>query len=146
LKVIEFFLGNLNYGKKMQLLNTILLVDDDYVTNYLTERQIKNSNFARTVKSVKNGEEALTYLAEPANKTPELILLDINMPEMDGLEFLKYFKEMTLEKDIRIILLTAMINEEKKKKLNLLGYEEIMEKPFSVTKLKEMLKSPSVSS
>lgn len=123
----------------MNRFNTILLVDDDYVTNYLTERQLKGAGVAQTIKSVKNGEEALTYLAEPVNKWPELILLDINMPEMDGVEFLKYFKKMTLEKDVRIILLTAAIDQERKEKLASLGYGEIMEKPFSVEKLDNII-------
>jgi CheY-like chemotaxis protein len=123
----------------MYRFNTILLVDDDYVTNYLTERQLKNALIAKSVKAVKNGEEALTYLAEPANKTPELILLDINMPEMDGFEFLKYFKKMTLEKDIRIVLLTAAIDSDRKKKLNSFGFHEIIEKPFTIIKLDEVI-------
>lgn len=118
---------------------TILLVDDDYVSNYLSERQLKKSGLADVVKSVKNGEEALTYLAEPANKRPDLILLDLNMPEMDGLEFLKYFKQMTLEQDIRIVLLTAAINQERVNKLNALGYFEIIEKPLTSEKLKNFL-------
>lgn len=118
---------------------TILLVDDDYVSNYLSERQLKKSGLAEVVKSVKNGEEALTYLAEPANKRPDLILLDLNMPEMDGLEFLKYFKQMTLEQDIRIVLLTAAINQERVNKLNALGYFEIIEKPLTSEKLKDFL-------
>jgi CheY-like chemotaxis protein len=118
---------------------TILLVDDDYVSNYLTERQIKKSGIADSVKTVRNGEEALTYLAEPANKRPDLILLDINMPEMDGLEFLKHFKHMTLEHNIRIVLVTAALNPEKKNKINTLGYTEIIEKPFTLTKLNHYL-------
>jgi CheY-like chemotaxis protein len=118
---------------------TILLVDDDYVSNYLTERQIKKSGIADSVKTVRNGEEALTYLAEPANKRPDLILLDINMPEMDGLEFLKHFKHMTLEHNIRIVLVTAALNPEKKNKVNALGYTEIIEKPFTLTKLNHYL-------
>ena len=118
---------------------TILLVDDDYVSNYLTERQIKKSGIADSVKTVRNGEEALTYLAEPANKRPDLILLDINMPEMDGLEFLKHFKHMTLEHNIRIVLVTAALNPDKKNKINILGYNEIIEKPFTLTKLNHYL-------
>ena len=123
----------------MLLTDTILLVDDDYVSNYLTERHIKKAGIANTIKSVKNGEEALTYLAEPVNKRPDLILLDINMPEMDGLEFLKYFKQMTLDQSIRIILLTSAIDQEKKDRLNDLGYTEIIEKPFTGDKLKGLI-------
>ncbi len=123
----------------MLSMDTILLVDDDYVSNYLTERHIRKTGIANTIKSVKNGEEALTYLAEPANKRPDLIFLDINMPEMDGLEFLKYFKQMTLDQAIRIILLTAAIDQEKKERLNALGYYEIMEKPFTGEKLRSLM-------
>lgn len=123
----------------MYLFETILLVDDDYVTNCLTEKQLKNARISKNVKAVKNGEEALTYLAESVNRTPQLILLDINMPEMDGLEFLKYFKQMTLEKDIRIILVTSVITPEKKEKLNSLGFTEILEKPFTAQKLHSVI-------
>ncbi|WMJ72833.1 response regulator [Cytophagaceae bacterium ABcell3] len=120
--------------------NTILLVDDDYVNNFVTERLLRKSGLAREIKAVRNGEDALTYLAESKNKLPELILLDINMPEMDGINFLKYFKKMILDKNIRIILLTGTVTPEYINILNNLGFPDIIEKPFTDQKLQNILK------
>jgi CheY-like chemotaxis protein len=122
------------------LFNTILLVDDDYVNNFVTERQLRKSGLAREIKAVRNGEDALTYLAEEKNPLPELILLDINMPEMDGIDFLRYFKKMILDKNVRIILLTNIVNNNIRVLLKHLGFEDIIEKPFSEEKLWSILK------
>jgi len=123
--------------------NSILLVDDDYVNNFITESLLRKSGIAKEIKAVRNGEEALTYLNEEINYVPDLILLDINMPEMDGINFLKNFKRMVLDKSIRIILLTSSVNPQDKEKLNSLGYPDIMLKPFTQEKLMEVLNKNS---
>ena len=119
--------------------NSILLVDDDYINNFVTEQLIRKSGIAKEIKAVRNGEEALTYLSEEINYCPDLILLDINMPEMNGINFLKNFKKMVLDKSIRIILLTSSVNPKDKELLNNLGYQDIMMKPFSTEKLYNLL-------
>ena len=119
--------------------NSILLVDDDYVNNFITESLLRKSGIAKEIKAVRNGEEALTYLSEEINYTPDLILLDINMPEMDGINFLKNFKRMILDKSIRIILLTSSVDSKDKELLNSLGYNDIMLKPFTSEKLMAIL-------
>jgi CheY-like chemotaxis protein len=117
----------------------ILLVDDDYVNNFLTERLLRRSNIAREIKAVRNGEEALTYLNEEKNVFPELILLDINMPEMDGIGFLKNFKNMVLDRKVRVILLTGSINPQEKRTLEQLGFPDLIQKPFTEEKLSSIL-------
>ena len=124
----------------MPQFNCILLVDDDYVNNFLTERVIRKLTIAKEIKAVRNGEEALTYLSEEKNTIPELILLDINMPEMNGIEFLKNFKKMVLDYNIRVILLTGIVTPEIRKKLASLGYADVIEKPFSEEKLWSILR------
>lgn len=124
----------------MHYYNTILLVDDDYVNNFVTERTLRKANIARHIKAVRNGEEALTYLTEMKNRCPELILLDINMPEMNGIDFLKNFKRMVLDKNIRVVLLTGALSVSQRKMLNHLGFEDIMIKPFTEQKLLDILK------
>jgi CheY-like chemotaxis protein len=119
--------------------NSILLVDDDYVNNFITERLLRKSGIAKEIKAVRNGEEALTYLSEEINYCPDLILLDINMPEMDGINFLKNFKTMVLDKNIRIVLLTSSVNVKDREMLNDLGYQDIMMKPFTQEKLMNAL-------
>lgn len=124
--------------------NTVLLVDDDYVNNFVTERLLKRANIARTIRSVRNGEEALTFLTEEKNDCPELIFLDVNMPEMDGIHFLKYFKNMVLEKRIKVILLTGHVGYKQKKALEELGFQNLIEKPLTEDKLFRTLEKESV--
>lgn len=128
----------------MTTFNTILLVDDDYVNNFVTERLLKRVNLARNIKSVRNGEEALTYLSEEKNPTPELIFLDLNMPEMDGIHFLKYFKKMVLDKQIKVVLLTGYIGPKQKKNLDELGFPNVIEKPLTEEKISKILEKESV--
>jgi len=130
----------------MPQFNCILLVDDDYVNNFLTERVIKKLNIAKEIKAVRNGEEALTFLSEEKNPIPELILLDINMPEMDGIGFLKNFKKMVLDYNIRVILLTSLATPEIRKTLSNLGYPDVIQKPFSDEKLWSILRKDLVRS
>ncbi|HXA02346.1 MAG TPA: response regulator [Cytophagaceae bacterium] len=123
----------------MPKFNCILLVDDDYINNFLTERLLRKSNIAREVKAVRNGEEALTYLSEEKNKFPDLILLDMKMPEMGGIEFLKNFKKMIVDKKSKVILLTGSVHPEEAKTLEMLGYHDLIQKPFSEEKLYQIL-------
>jgi CheY-like chemotaxis protein len=123
----------------MPKFNCILLVDDDYINNFLTERLLRKSNIAREVKAVRNGEEALTYLSEEKNKFPDLILLDMNMPEMGGIEFLKNFKKMIVDKQSKVILLTGSVHPDEVKTLEILGYHDLIQKPFSEEKLYQIL-------
>jgi CheY-like chemotaxis protein len=96
-------------------LNCILLVDDDDGTNFLHRLIIKQAGCSDKVEVVLNGEEALHYLAEAAggNKpVPELIFLDINMPLLNGWEFLDEYAKLGADKkvDTKIIMLTTSVN------------------------------------
>jgi CheY-like chemotaxis protein len=96
-------------------LNCIMLVDDNHSDNFFHEREIKKSNPAINVIFKYSGIEALEYLkltATTDNILPDLIFLDINMPGMNGWEFLKEYH--LLEKDIQskviVIMLTTSDN------------------------------------
>ena len=119
----------------MKLFNSVLLVDDDYVNNFVAERLLKRVNIAKQIRSVRNGEEALTFLSEEKNSCPELILLDLNMPEVNGIDFLKHFKKMVLDKKIKVIMLTGHVGIEQKKALDELGFPDVIEKPLTEEKL-----------
>jgi CheY-like chemotaxis protein len=129
----------------MQKIKNVLLVDDDFASNYLTEVIIKDINFAGQVYSVRDGKAALDFmkqhclpLQQENSACPDLILLDINMPVMDGFEFLEEYEKMPIDKkeSIYIILLTTSTNirdVEKAKKYKVTAY---LEKPLSEEKLK----------
>ena len=130
----------------MEKLNCVLLVDDDYVTNFLTERLIKKLDLCDNVKVSHNGEEALLYLAQhcctfDAHNFPELILLDNNMPEMGGIEFLEMINQININSDqkIKIVLLTNTDSDEINRKVKELGVESTLLKPLTEEKLKGVL-------
>jgi CheY-like chemotaxis protein len=74
----------------MPVFEKVLLVEDDPITILVCKRTIEIAGFANEVKSVVNGQEAIDYLKE-AESQPDLILLDLNMPILNGWEFLDWF-------------------------------------------------------
>ncbi len=112
----------------MRNLNCILLVDDDNATNMLNSFVIKKMELTKTVKVVLNGSEALDYLhsISEEEQCPEFIFLDINMPKMDGWEFLEEYREMNVERQrAKVILLTTSENPDDIEKAK--NYPEILE-------------------
>lgn len=108
-------------------MKTILIVDDKtsvqrLIADYLTE------NGFRTVVS-NNGREAL-YVAR--HEKPDLVLLDIMMPEMDGYEFMRYFRK---ERNTPVIMLTAKVAETDKVIGLELGADDYVTKPFGMAEL-----------
>ena len=69
-----------------------MLVEDDNVDAMTVKRALRELKVASNLARAVNGEEALEYLRNPANETPCVILLDLNMPRMNGIEFLKIVK------------------------------------------------------
>jgi len=91
----------------MRNLNPILLVEDDNVDVMAVERALKDLKIKNQLVSTANGEEALEYLKNNGNKKPCIILLDLNMPKMNGIEFLKIVKADKTLKKIPIVILTT---------------------------------------
>jgi CheY-like chemotaxis protein len=87
--------------------NPILLVEDDNVDVMAVERALKDLKIKNQLVSTTNGEEALEYLKNDGNKKPCIILLDLNMPKMNGIEFLKIVKEDKTLKKIPVVVLTT---------------------------------------
>lgn len=114
-----------------------IIIDDDKINNMVCESVIKKLNPDNEVLSFLRAEDALSYLQNPSNPKPNIILLDINMPEMDGWEFLDiYLKKNNSEDLAHIFMLSSSINQadfDKAKK-----YSEVVDyivKPFSKDKL-----------
>jgi len=128
----------------MKKIKSILLVDDDSINNFINEKLIKRLDIAEEVKVVLNGEEALNLLngiIDSGKKCPELILLDINMPVMDGFEFLEAYKSLDFpDKDsIVIVMLTTSTNPLDIKKLKDSGVFGYVNKPLTDEKLSNIL-------
>ncbi len=98
----------------MKKIERVLLVDDDYVSNMLTEEVLKETELFADFQVATNGQEALDYL-EITSRTdpaafPQLILLDLNMPVMDGFEFMEQVTRLKLPYTPEIIVLTSSNN------------------------------------
>ena len=103
------------------MLDLILCVDDDPITLMLCKMVIAKSSFATEIITAQNGEEALNYfddlklnnLGAEIKKYPSLVFLDLNMPVMDGWEFLDHFSKeeyATAFKNTKIIVLSSTID------------------------------------
>lgn len=98
-------------------LKCIMLVDDDHNDNFFHEREIKKITPATIVIEKNSGTEALEYLKsakENNDLLPDLIFLDINMPGMNGWEFLQEYEELDdeLKSKVVIIMITTSDNED----------------------------------
>lgn len=103
----------------------ILAVDDSPVNLAIIERELKNKY---EVIPVNSGSRALRYLK---TETPDLILLDIQMPQMDGIETLKNIRELENGAGIPVIMLTARNDKSSILESSRLGICEYVLKPFS---------------
>ena len=90
----------------------VLLVEDDTIDAMTVRRAFKDLNLTNPLAHALNGEEALAYLENPENERPCVILLDLNMPKMNGIEFLKIVKADPSLKRIPVVVLTTS-NEER---------------------------------
>lgn len=97
-------------------LNCIMLIDDDRSTNFLNEMVIAEIGCAKTVIVAQSGQEALAFLENEESNNhcyPELIFLDINMPKMDGWEFIQAYRKLELaDHQTCIVMLTSSLNPE----------------------------------
>ena len=91
----------------MRNLKPILLVEDDDVDVMTVERAFKDHEIKNQLVNTANGEEALEYLKNDSNRKPCIILLDLNTPKMNGLEFLKLIKADKTLRKIPVIILTT---------------------------------------
>lgn len=127
-------------------LNCILVVDDDEPTNFFTQIILEECGCVEHIKIVQSGMEALAYLERSESglqdddyPSPDLLFLDINMPAMDGWEFLNEYKKMNIAARIIVVMLTTSLFPEDKLKAEKIpeisGFEN---KPLTVEKLKSV--------
>jgi len=94
----------------MEKVLKVLLVEDNLIEIMKMKRTISFLNLKHTIYEAKNGEEALSFLEDRTNM-PDIILLDLNMPKINGIEFLKILKRDEDLKHIPTIILTTSSNQ-----------------------------------
>ena len=124
-------------------LKCVLLVDDSEPTNFVNKKIVEKMELAERVETVENGFEALEFLKKESDKEgyPELIFLDINMPGMNGWEFLDAYAKLPKKEQalLVIVMLTTSLNPDDREKAIRIGYvEDFINKPLTKDKVQEV--------
>jgi CheY-like chemotaxis protein len=122
--------------------NCVLLIDDDNITNFITTSILKKLGICNTIKAFKNGREAFNFILNTdihSEIFPDLILLDLHMPVMDGYEFLEIFNALDVHSKVRTVILSTSARIQDKERLKLSGIDFFIEKPLTEEKLIQLL-------
>ncbi|RZS92440.1 response regulator [Aquimarina brevivitae] len=120
-----------------QSVNSVLLVDDDKATSFFNEIIVSRHKGFNQIEKAFSGQEALAYLKEIRDKQqikPDLILLDINMPAMNGWEFITEFEKLdkSFTNSIKVVLLsTSSCKDDLEKSLTSPTVLDFIHKPLS---------------
>ncbi len=125
----------------------VLLIDDDKAVNFFNERVVVGHSEFEHIKTVQSGKDGLLFLDQVLSGEevkPDIIFLDINMPAMNGWEFLDHYEQLNADfrSDIQVIILSSSSNPEHVKK-SIVNYKvrDFINKPLSFNILDGVLKT-----
>lgn len=113
---------------------TVIIVDDFENTCWVIKNAIENNNYE--ILTASNGAEALTYFD---GRQIDLLITDLNMPELNGIQLIHKVKEMTQYEFIPIILLTTERNADKLKQAEKANITTIVNKPFELDRFRKIV-------
>jgi CheY-like chemotaxis protein len=124
----------------------VLLVDDDEINNFISIKLIKKALINSDITACLNGKLAIDWLAEiqrnTPNDLPDYILLDINMPVMNGWEFLEEYKRLNIDPLGKIklyIISSSVFSNDINKARSYSMVKDFVSKPLNVDRIKELL-------
>ena len=129
----------------MKKLSSILLIDDDSTTNFLNTLLLKRLGVSENLLVAENGAEGLHTLTEACTEAsltcPALVLLDVNMPVMNGVEFLENYQHLSLavRQAIVVVLLTTSVHPRDLERVQQLPIAGTISKPLTEEKVKGIL-------
>jgi CheY-like chemotaxis protein len=127
----------------MEKLSSVLLVDDDSTNNFLNELLLKRLDVAEQILVSESGTQALELLSDPANlhNEPALILLDVDMPGLSGVQFLEAYRQLPQGQRSAtvVIMLTTTMDASDLGRLDELGIAGLVSKPLTQEKVDGIL-------
>jgi CheY-like chemotaxis protein len=129
----------------MNKINTVCVIDDDLIYSLAVRHIIKRSEVAASTIFFENGRVAINFIRQHQHQQdllPDLILLDLNMPVLDGWQFLEEFEVLRdgLAKSIPLYIVSSSINEEEFKRAeNIPCVNDFISKPITVLNLQEIV-------
>lgn len=130
----------------MEKLQNILLIDDDPMTNYLHKRIIEGCKVSHQIEIANDGDEALQLIknyiqSENEDKIPQLIFVDLDMPLMDGFQFLEAYQNLDFKnKDsVVVAVLTSSFNPKDVNRAKELSVGDFIVKPLTKEKMRELM-------
>jgi DNA-binding response OmpR family regulator len=115
----------------------ILLVEDDPDHELLTIRALKKSNIANVVRIARDGEEAIKMLSEEGVPLPQVVLLDLKLPKVDGLEVLRQIRKTERTRLLPVVVLTSSDEERDMISSYELGVNSYIRKPVNFSDFAE---------
>ncbi|WP_428328529.1 response regulator [Mucilaginibacter sp.] len=118
---------------------TCLLIDDNYIDNFVTRKILEGSNFAGNIIVVRSATEAINSLKDGIVK-PDVIFLDVRMPLMSGFEFLEEYDKIDIDKsEIKIFMLSSSLDPvDLKKSADNKYITQFIHKPLTQKALEEL--------
>ena len=123
----------------------LLVIDDDDINIFIIKKIVEKTGFDIEMVSRNNGQQALDYLNETIAQhkaLPSLVLIDINMPVMNGWEFIEAYEELHIEQKVDMYILSSSVYENDIEKTK--GYKAVkgfISKPLSMERLTELIKA-----
>jgi CheY-like chemotaxis protein len=122
----------------------VLLVDDDAITNFLNTKTLERMGIARQIHTALNGKEAIDLFNDYYTGTsalPDLVLLDLDMPIMDGFQFLELFQKLRIPncEKVKIIIVTSSEDLKDIMRAKALGIEHFLLKPVDEECIRRVL-------
>jgi CheY-like chemotaxis protein len=110
-------------------MNKILLVDDERIFHFLSEKIFEVSGVSCEIYSAYDGKEALQKLAD--GLAPDFIFVDLDMPNINGFQFIEIYKSKTQKPHSKIVVLSSSISEDERRRVMALGADVYKSKPLS---------------
>lgn len=123
----------------------ILIIDDDDIVLMIQRKLLQRCGVNKEIISFKKGREALDYLLDQNGNQSFLVLLDINMPGMNGWQFLYKLAELEISHQVQVVMVTSSIDSDDRessvKYENVIGF---IEKPITAENCEKLKKLPSL--